>query len=130
MDFRVQSALDKLIVCKSELHAATNEVLGCRRDPIQNLPQTYKSAQQIVIEAGLRWINPIERMYQATVLAEVGQLAQLLFIDHVEPSCGTNSQNYSEVEQIIFLQLNDGVAIDAGPHIFLLLLIYAVILVY
>ena len=62
------------------------------------------------------------------MLAEVSQLGQLLFVDHVEAARRADRQHDAQVEQVILLELVDAVRVDASADV--VLLVQAVVLVY
>ena len=46
-------------------------------------------------------------MNQAAVLREIGQLGELLFVDHIQASRCAYRKHNSEVEQVILFELRD-----------------------
>lgn len=123
----LQATLLKLVCCESLLHALADKVLRSWRNATQDLAQADQGGDEALIETRLRVVNLVKCVDQAALLAEVRQLCQLLFIDHVKSPCRAYRQDDSQVEQIILLQLLDAVRVDASPHV--LLLIQAIILV-
>ena len=103
----LETACLHLLLSEPLLHAPADELLGCRRDPAHDLPQTDQCAEQVCIEAWLLRINRVQRVYHAARLGEVCQLHQLVLVDHVEASSRADSQHHAQVEQVILLQFID-----------------------
>ena len=63
------------------------------------------------------------------MLGEIGQLGELLFVDHIQTSSCAYRKDNSQVEQVVLFELGDRVLIDAGAHD-ILLLVQTIVLVY
>ena len=52
-------------------------------------------------------VNCLQGVNEAAVLGEIGQLGELLFVDHVQASRCAYRKDNSQVEQVILFELRD-----------------------
>lgn len=74
-------------------------------------------------------IDGLQGMDEAAVQGEIGKFGELFLVYHVEAARRTNRQHNAQVKQIVLLQFDDRIVVDASTDHILVLLVQTIVLV-
>lgn len=84
------------------------------RESVKNPLQRHQRPKHAHVKALSARVHVLDGVNDAAVLAEVTDALQELLVDHVEAARCTESQNHTQVEQVILLQLAYTVRVVLG----------------